>query len=116
MKDKVIPNRVLEGDRFCRRLIVAVGEAVAKSMDESDWKKFAILHNLTDKTTARFRFLRSLSFDDPDHEGMVIEVVEHVFTENPEAFYDLFDRPKVQLRLKRDHPDLLEYWEGAETR
>jgi hypothetical protein len=76
MTVRIIPSRVLEDDEFCRRLIAAVGEAVARSMDESEWKKFALIHNLADKTTERHRFLRSLSYDDPDHEGMVIDLIK----------------------------------------
>jgi len=82
-------------------------------MDESEWKKFALIHNFADKTTERHRFLRSLSFEDPDHEGMVIDLIEHIFPNNAKAFFDLFDRPAVQQRLKKTHLDLLEYWENA---
>jgi hypothetical protein len=105
---------VLADEKFCRRLIAAVGEAVAKSMSESDWKKFALLHDLTGKTTDRPRFLRSLSFGDSDHEGMVIELITHIFANDTEAFFDLFDRPAVQQHLKKANSDLLEHWESAE--
>lgn len=112
MKAKTIPDHVLEDDGYCRKLIVAVGEAVARSMDESEWKKFAIRYNLEDKTTERYRFLRSLSFGDGDHEGMVVDLIDHIFPNNPEAFFDLFDRPIVQNQLKKGYPDLITYWNG----
>jgi hypothetical protein len=114
MAAKIIPDRVLEDDGFRRQLVVAMGEAVAQSMDESEWKKFAIRYNLEDKTTERYRFLRSLSFGDPDHEGMVVELIDYIFPNNPEAFFDLFDRVNVQNKLKRNYPNLITYWNGED--
>ncbi len=114
MTAQAIPEQFLENDAFCRRLIVAVGEAVANSMDESAWKKFALIYDLADKTTERNRFLRSLSFSDQDHEGMVIDLIDHIFHNQPKAFFDLFNRPNVRQRLKRDHPQVLEYWENTD--
>ena len=114
MKATAIPSRVLENDGYCRKLIVAVGEAVARSMDESDWKKFALLYNLASQTTERYRFLRSLNWDDSDHEGMVIELIEQIFPVKKDAFLDLFNRPRVQSFLQRNYSDLLDYWKNAD--
>lgn len=110
----LIPKHVLDDDDLMRQIIVAVGECVAADMDESAWRKFAILHGMSDQTVDRNRFIRSLQWGDPDHEGMVIELVDHVFPVNPKAFFELFNRPGVQDRLQKKHPEILAAWNAQE--
>ena len=114
MLNPSIPTHVLEDDDLMRQIIVAVGECVAADMDESAWRKFAIRHGLADQTVDRNRFIRSLQWGDADHEGMVIELVDHVFPANSKAFFELFNRPGVQDRLKKKHPEILAAWNAQE--
>lgn len=114
MAIRSIPEHVLEDEQLMRRIVVAVGECVAKILDESDWRKFAILHGLAKQTVDRQRFIRSLQWGDPDHEGMVLELIDHVFPGNPTAFFDLFDRPAVRSRLEREHPEILAAWSATD--
>lgn len=109
-----IPQHVFDNDELMRQIVVAVGECVAADMDESAWRKFAILHNLAEQTVDRNRFIRSLQWGDADHEGMVIEFIDHVFPANPKAFFVLFNRPGVQDRLQQKHPEILAAWNAQE--
>ncbi len=109
------PDEVVNDKKLIRKIIVAVAECAASTMDESDWKKFAILYDLAALTTERHRFLRSLSWNDPDHEGMVVELVDHVFINDPDAFFHIFNNERLQLRFTEKHPELSIYFKSNDS-
>jgi hypothetical protein len=117
-----IPDAIYEGD-LEGEFIIAVAACVARDMDESAWKKFATrFPHLEDMTVERDRFLRSLKWDDDDHEGFVIDLIKQIFPSRPSAifgsvnktnhkpFFDLFGRPGVQRRFRNDHEELAALW------
>lgn len=83
--DPTRSNRKVEG-----RFIIAVSSALSQVMDESDWKKFALAHGLERRITSHPRFLRSLQWGDPDHEGLVLDLVNDLYRDDDEAFFELF--------------------------
>jgi hypothetical protein len=107
-------EHILEDDALAGRMKVRMSEALARIMDESDWKKFSTLHGLSRWITDHPRFLRSLSWGDPDHEGHVLDLLNHLFDDDPGAFNELLNRPDVRTWLKKEDPGLIELWEGSE--
>jgi hypothetical protein len=118
-----IPDVFYDDDGLRGDLVVAVGECVALDMDETEWRKFAVRHGrLADMTVDRQRFLRSLSWGDSDHEGMVIELIQEIFPRRSgvapsldpkprkDPFLELFGRPGVQRRFQDKHAELAAFW------
>lgn len=89
-----------------------LSEAVAVSMDESEWKKFAVMYGLRDNIIAHSRFIRSLQWGDSDYEGHVLELIEQITHTNVPALIDLIERPNVKRALKRKDPEILDIWEN----
>ena len=79
-------------------------------MDESDWKKFALAHGLTNRITDHPRFLRSLHWQDPDHEGLVLDLVTDLFNQDQQAFVELLEKRGVESWLSTHEPALLQWW------
>ena len=92
------------------RFLIAVSTALARHMDESDWKKFALAHGLEHRVTDHPRFLRSLHWGDPDYEGLVLDLVTDLFSEDQEAFLELLDKRGVESWLSTHEPELLRWW------
>ena len=92
------------------RFIVAVATAIIRVMDESDWKKFALTHGLERRIVNHDRFLRSLRWGDPDHDGLVLDLVRDLYRDDPEAFLELFNKPGVDTWLSEHEPQLLHWW------
>lgn len=46
MKKAVIPDRIADDEDLLVRFKIALSEALAVSMDESEWKKFAVRYGL----------------------------------------------------------------------
>ena len=97
-------------DKTEGRFIVAVATAVARAMDESEWKKFALSHGLERRIVHHDRFLRSLHWGDSDHDGLVLDLVRDLYREDEEAFRELFDKRGVESWLSEHKPDLLRWW------
>ena len=104
-----LPEQITDDPVFFGRFKVDFSEAVARSLDESDWKKFAIRFGLNDEILEHPRFLRSLSWRDPDYEGIVLELVDDLCTANVEAVKHLFDMSDVQDKLDED---IIKAWNG----
>lgn len=109
-KQKSIPEHIQEDDGLSGRFKVKLAEALSRRMDESEWKKFAILHGLAERITEHPRFLRSARWDDPDHEGHVLDLIEHLYDQNPAALIELFERPSVQRWFRDNDRELIELW------
>lgn len=95
------------------RFIVAVATALTRVMDESDWKKFALTHGLEHRIVNHDRFLRSLSWGDPDHDGLVLDLVRDLYRDDEEAFMELVHVRGVDSWLAGHEPDLLRWWDST---
>ena len=93
------------------RFIIAVSSALSDVMSESDWKKFSIAHGLDSRISSHPRFLRSLNWGDPDHEGLVLDLVRDLYEQDQEAFLELLNRPEVLSWLSKREPILLQWWD-----
>lgn len=110
---KSIPEEFIENDDLAGEFQVALAEALAIHMSESEWKKFDVRFALNGRITDHGRFLRSLQWDDPDHEGCVLDLVREIFYSKPAAIFDLVERTSVQMRLRKNHGDLMDIWDGT---
>ena len=72
---KSIPEAFIENEDLAGQFQVALAEALAVRMSESEWKKFDIRFGLGGRISEHPRFLRSLQWHDPDHEGCVLDLV-----------------------------------------
>lgn len=106
-----IPEHIEDDPELFGRFKVSLGEALSRCMDESEWKKFAMRYGLNSQITDHPRFLRSLSWGDPDHEGHVLDLVEYLSYSNVPALLDLFERPATKRSLRRVDSDILDIWE-----
>lgn len=111
-KTTEIPEHIEDDPDLLGRFKVSLGEALSNSMDESEWKKFAMRYGLNSQIIDHPRFLRSLNWGDTDHEGHVLDLVEYLSYSNLPALLDLFDRPAVQRSLRRVDSDILDIWEN----
>ena len=109
-----IPDAFRDDGRLAGRLKVALAEALSRRFGQSDWKKFAALHGLTERLERHPRFYRSLSWGDADHEGHVVDLVNDLFSNNKDALVALFDNKDVRFWLAtHGYQDVVEAWEGA---
>ena len=92
------------------RFIIAVSTALCRVMDDSDWKKFALAHGLEHRISDHPRFLRSLQWGDPDHDGLVLDLLSDLYRDDEEAFLELLHKRGVESSLSTHEPDLLQWW------
>lgn len=105
-----LPESITDDPDLFGEFKVALSEAVASAMDESDWKKFAIRYGLDDEILEHSRFLRSMRWGDPDYEGHVLDLIDHLCSANVPAILHLFDEiPNIRKNLG-DH--ILAAWDG----
>lgn len=112
MKNSVIPDRIADDEDLLGRLKIALAEALAAGMDESEWKKLAIRYGLQDQILEHSRFIRSLKWGDQDYEGYVIDLVEFLIQSNSPALPDLLERPIIQRGLRKREPEIMEILEN----
>lgn len=103
---------IIEDPGLNGRFKVSLAEALARSMNSSEWKKFAIRWSLGTQITDHPRFLRSLAWGDDDHEGLVLDLVEYISDHRPDAVADLMGRKEVKRAFKQVDPELLDIIES----
>ena len=110
---QLLPESVFQDERTSDRFKVALADGLAEVMDESDWKRLALLHGLTDQIVKHPRFLRSLKWDDDDYEGHVLDLVSFLFEDGQDALIYLVELPSIQIWFRENVPDLLDLWNAG---
>ncbi|WP_255430404.1 abortive infection family protein [Roseomonas sp. 18066] len=110
---KSIPQHILDDDGLVRRFKVDLAEALSLRMDESEWKKFSTRHGLSHLIDEHPRFLRAAHWQDNDFEGLVLDLVNDLFSQNKSLLVELFQRDGVQRWFKDKDSEFLEIWEGT---
>ncbi|WP_420024066.1 abortive infection family protein (plasmid) [Cereibacter azotoformans] len=106
-----LPDGITDDPELFARFKVDLAEIVARSMNASDWKKFAIRFGLEDEISNHPRFLRSLQWSDDDYEGHVVDLVELLCSRNIPAVEALFQIPNVQKGLDEE---IIAAWNGEQ--
>ena len=107
---RFVPESISEDERQCNKFRVRLAEALSACMDESEWKKFAVLHSLTEEIIDHPRFLRSLKWGDEDYQGCVLDLVDFLYHKNQDALIELFERSSIQGWFQNNAADLLDLW------
>jgi hypothetical protein len=105
----MLPDAITGDPAVLGRFKVDLAEILSATMTESEWKKFGTRFDLGNEITRHPRFLRSLQWGDPDYDGHVLDLVEHLCSSNPAAVQHLVGMPAVQKGLS---DDLLAAWNG----
>ncbi|MET4153366.1 hypothetical protein [Bradyrhizobium sp. RT7b] len=88
--------------------MLALADALTSVMGESEWKRFGVAQKYSNEIEHHPRFLRSLSWGDPDYGGHVLDLVRVLFErEDTEAIEYLVALPEVIYWLKRNRPAAL---------
>ena len=109
----VVPEFISQDERHANNFKVRLAEALAACMDESEWKKFSMLHGLSDQITEHPRFLRSLKWGDDDYGGHVLDLVNCLYEKKQGALIDLFKQSAVQRWFQKNAEDLLKLWNAG---
>lgn len=112
-RGRFVPDPISKDERQVNRFRVRLAEALSACMDESEWKKFAVLHGLTEQITEHPRFLRSLKWGDEDHEGCVLDLVTLLYDKKQDALIELFERSSIQKWFQNNAADLLDLWDAG---
>lgn len=110
---RCLPEAISEDEQIGNRFKVALADGSAANMQESEWKRLAFLHGLTDQIIEHPRFLRSLQWGDDDYEGHVLELVDFLFESDHEAIAYLFELPAIQEWFRDNEPELLNLWNSG---
>ena len=57
-----------------------------KGFNDSHWREFGTLTETFDIVTGHPRLLRSLSWNDPDYEGNVLEMIKSIIDADPDNY------------------------------
>ena len=71
--------------------LVALKNQIVNGFNESHWRELGVLTDTFDKINHHPRLLRSLSWNDPDYEGHVLEMIKYIIDANPKNYALLLD-------------------------
>jgi hypothetical protein len=73
------------------RHLVELKNQIVKGFSESDWLELGMLTETYEIVTGHSRLLRSLSWNDPDYEGNVLDMIKTIIDANPNNYAILVD-------------------------
>jgi len=71
--------------------LIALKNQIVAGFNESHWKELGMLTDMYERITRHPRLLRSLSWDDPDYEGNVLQIVKDIIDADPKNQAILYD-------------------------
>lgn len=80
-----------EDRRPSGRQLVALKNQIVKGFNESNWRELGALTETLDQVTNHSRLLRSLSWNDSDYEGHVLEMLKDIIDARPENYDIVID-------------------------
>lgn len=81
----------MPADRPSGRKLVALKNQIVKCFNESHWREFGTLTETYEMITDHPRLLRSLSWDDSDYEGHVLEMLKDIIEADPNNYAQMLD-------------------------
>jgi hypothetical protein len=73
------------------RQLVAIKNQIASHFSDSDWLELGMLTETYEMVMQHPRLLRSLSWNDPDYEGNVLEMIKSIIDAEPNNYAILLD-------------------------
>jgi hypothetical protein len=93
MTQRTYPPAFDEDDDPRAQFKLGLAEALVGTFNESDWKKVSMRYHLQHLIDEHPRFLRSIQWGDPDRDGHVLDLVDHLYGSKSNVVIDLFNRP-----------------------
>lgn len=78
-------------ERPSGRQLVALKNQIVSGFNESHWRELGALTETFDMVTRHPRLIRSLSWNDPDYEGHVLEMIRDIVDADPNNYVILLD-------------------------
>ena len=85
--------------------IVEIKNQIVKSFGKSEWLELAYSINCQEIVNVHPRLLKSLSFQDDDYEGNVLDVLDAILKKNPQNL----DNIKSYIAKKSSHVEVTEF-------
>lgn len=111
MPTKSIPQHVCADPALRARFRVQLTEAAGSRLDEGEWSKFLVLHQLDDLVGPRF--MQSVKWGNEDRDALILKLITWLVDHGrDEALLDLYERGAVQRWFKQNDRDFLDAWQG----
>lgn len=88
-----------------RKKVSVISKYVTESFNEGDWLTLGQITGKVKVITDHGRLLRSLSFGDDDYSYCVAEVLDSIFSEDPNLILDVVDHFDIDLWYQQKHPE-----------
>lgn len=98
-------DELFEDDAARKRAFVALKKAIERRFNVSDWREFAMEHDVP-YIENHSRLLRSLQFGDDDYGSSVLQVLNYMWDYHEDALKILMRHDKLERRLESDAPEL----------
>lgn len=98
-------DELFEDDTARKRAFVALKKAIEVRFSASDWREFAMEHNVP-YIEQHARLLRSLQFGDDDYGSSILQVLNYMWDYHEDALRILMRHEKLERKLKNDAPNL----------
>jgi hypothetical protein len=92
-------------DSIQRKKVTVLTKYAVESFTESDWYAVGQLTGKLNVITEHPRLFRSLGFGDPDYEYCVAEVLNTIFSDEPNLINDVIDHFDVDLWYQQKDPE-----------
>lgn len=98
-------DELFEDDAARKRAFVALKKAIDGRFSASDWREFAMEHDVP-YIENHVRLLRGLQYGDDDYGGSILQVLNYMWDYHEDALKILMKHEKLERKLMNDAPDL----------
>ena len=88
-----------------RKKVSVISKYAIESFNEGDWLTLGQITGKVKEITEHGRLLRSLSFGDDDYSFCVAEVLDTLFSDEPNLISEVIDHFDIDLWYQQKHPD-----------
>jgi len=88
-----------------RKKVSVISKYAIESFNEGDWLTLGQITGKVKEITGHGRLLRSLGFGDDDYSFCVAEVLDSIFSDDPNLIPEVIDHFDMDLWYQQKHPD-----------
>ena len=99
-----------------RKKVSVISKYALDSFDEGDWLTLGQITGKVKEVSGHPRLLRSLSFGDDDYPYCVAEILDVIFSSEPELIEEVVDHFDIDLWYQQKFPDKYERVFGAASK